>query len=52
MAVLRLTLAYTVWHYDFEFAPGEDGAACSDEAVNTGILTAGKLYCIFRKREI
>ena len=52
MVVLRFTLAYTVWHYDFEFAPGEDGKACIDEAVNTGTITAGKLYCSFQKRDI
>jgi tryprostatin B 6-hydroxylase len=52
MVVLRFTVAYTVMHYEFEFAPGEDGKACIDEAIDAGTITAGKLYCTFRRREV
>jgi tryprostatin B 6-hydroxylase len=50
MIVLRFTIAYTVWNYDFQFAPGEDGTAIHQDAVNQLILKAGKLECVFRQR--
>ncbi|KAL7787138.1 cytochrome P450 [Trichoderma ceciliae] len=51
MVVLRFVIAYTVWHYEFQFAPGEDGTAIYRDAANQQILKAGKLQCIFRQRE-
>ncbi|KAH8812322.1 cytochrome P450 [Xylogone sp. PMI_703] len=51
LLVLRLVLAYTVWNYDFEFAPGEDGTAIHRDAANQLILKAGKLECVFHPRQ-
>lgn len=50
MIVLRFTIAYTVWNYDFKFAPGEDGTSIHREMVNQAILKAGPLQCVFNKR--
>lgn len=50
MMVLRLVLSYTVYHYQFEFAPGEDGTAIHREARNNIILKAGPLRLAFTKR--
>ncbi len=49
-ALLRLTIAYTVWYYDVEFAPGEDPQRIITEARNQGIMKPGPLYCVFTKR--
>lgn len=49
--VLRLTLSYTVQHYDLKFAPGEDGTCIFRECFNQLILKAGPLQCVFTKRE-
>jgi len=51
MATARLVLSYTVYHYQFGFAPGEDGTAIFKEAKNNLILKAGPLYLSFRKRD-
>ncbi|KAK1757195.1 Tryprostatin B 6-hydroxylase [Echria macrotheca] len=51
MMVLRLVLAYTVHHYRFELAPGEDGTAIYREAKNNLILKAGPLKLVFDRRE-
>ncbi|KAH8799714.1 cytochrome P450 [Xylogone sp. PMI_703] len=51
LIVLRLVLAYTVLNYDFKFAPGEDGTRIHKDAFNNLILKAGKLECVFEKRE-
>ncbi len=51
MIVLRFVLAYTVWHYDFEFAPGEDGRKILTESRNNLVIKAGPLNCVFTKRE-
>ncbi|KXH31815.1 L-ornithine-N5-monooxygenase [Colletotrichum simmondsii] len=48
--VLRLTIAYTLWNYDFEFAPGEDGKTFEEEAKFQLIIKPAKLDCIFTKR--
>ncbi|KAF6812374.1 L-ornithine-N5-monooxygenase [Colletotrichum musicola] len=48
--VLRLTIAYTLWSYDFEFAPGEDGRTFENEAKFQLIVKPAKLECVFRKR--
>ncbi len=48
--VLRMILAYTVWYYDFEFAPGEDGLAIHRDAIDASILKPGKLECVFTQR--
>lgn len=50
MIVLRFVLAYTVWYYDFEFAPGEDGIAVLRDSFNGQILKAGKLECVFTQK--
>ncbi|EHK47065.1 hypothetical protein TRIATDRAFT_194962 [Trichoderma atroviride IMI 206040] len=48
--VLRFTIAYTVWNYDFKFAPGEDGTSIHRDMINQAILKAGPLQCVFNKR--
>ncbi|KAI3534291.1 L-ornithine-N5-monooxygenase [Colletotrichum filicis] len=48
--VLRLTIAYTLWNYDFEFAPGEDGETFEEEAKFQLIIKPAKLDCVFTKR--
>lgn len=50
MMVLRLVLSYTVFHYEFEFAPGEDGADIYAKAKDNLVLTAGPLNLVFKKR--
>lgn len=50
MIVLRFTIAYTVWNYDFKFAPGEDGTSIHRDMINQAILKAGGLQCVFNKR--
>lgn len=50
LLVVRFVLAYTVWNYDFEFAPGEDGVAIHRDAVNQLIIKAGHLNCVFHAR--
>ncbi|KAL7944135.1 cytochrome P450 [Trichoderma barbatum] len=50
MIVLRFVCAYTVWYYDFELAPGEDGIAIHRDSVNGQILKAGKLECVFTQK--
>lgn len=48
--VLRLTLAYTLWNYDFQFAPGEDGKVFEEETKFQLIIKPGRLDCVFTKR--
>lgn len=48
--VLRLTIAYTLWNYDFQFAPGEDGRRFENGAKFQLIVKPAKLECVFRKR--
>jgi hypothetical protein len=48
MTFLRLVLAYTIWHYDLGFAPGETGVDIYAKAVNQLILKAGPPYCLLR----
>ncbi|KAL6855681.1 cytochrome P450 [Trichoderma novae-zelandiae] len=50
LIVIRLVLAYTTWYYEFELAPGEDGAALHRDAADRQILKAGKLECVFTQR--
>lgn len=50
MTVLRITIAYTVWNFDFNFAPGEDGTSIHRDMIDQGILKAGPLQCVFNKR--
>ncbi|KAH8124571.1 hypothetical protein ACSS6W_007787 [Trichoderma asperelloides] len=50
MIVIRFTIAYTVWNYDFKFAPGEDGTSIHRDMINQAILKAGGLQCVFNKR--
>lgn len=49
--VLRLVVSYTVYHFKFRFAPGEDGKAIHEKAQNQLVLTPGPLHLIFEKRE-
>lgn len=51
LIVLRMVLAYTVWHYDFEFAPGEDGKAFIRDSQNCLVLKVGPCQCMFTKVE-
>ncbi|OHF00837.1 L-ornithine-N5-monooxygenase [Colletotrichum orchidophilum] len=48
--VLRLTIAYTLWNYDFQFAPGEYGKTFEEEAKFQLIVKPAKLDCVFTKR--
>ncbi len=48
LSLLRLTIAYTLWNYDFRFAPYEDGSR--SEGKNQVILKAGPVDCVFTKR--
>lgn len=48
---LRYLLAYTVWNYEFGYAPGESGRRMIEESVDLVILKAGKLDIVFKKRE-
>ncbi|KAL6898691.1 cytochrome P450 [Trichoderma evansii] len=50
LIVLRFTIAYTVWNYDFKFAPGEDGTSIHRDMINQAILKAGALQCVFTER--
>lgn len=46
---LRMYVAYTIWNYDFEFAPGEDGTAIVRELKDHIIMRAGPLHLKFTK---
>lgn len=48
---LRIVITSTVWNYDFEFAPGEDGSTIENETLDLVILKAAKLDLVFKKRE-
>ena len=48
---LRYLLAYTVWNYEFSYAPGENGRRMEEESVDLVILKAGKLDVVFTRRE-
>jgi hypothetical protein len=47
--VLRLTIAYTVWHYDFELAPGESASAFLNGSVDLTIVKPAALKCVFTR---
>lgn len=47
---LRMILSSTVWNYDFEFAPGEDGSTIENDTLDLAILKAAKLDLVFKKR--
>lgn len=47
---LRMILSSTVWNYDFEFAPGEDGSTIENDTLDLVILKAAKLDLVFKKR--
>lgn len=49
---LRMILAETVWNYDFEFAPGEDGSTIQNESIDMIILRAAPLFINFTKRQV
>jgi cytochrome P450 family 628 len=49
---LRYLLAYTVWNYEFAYAPGEDGRSMEEESVDLVILKPGRLDVVFMKREM
>jgi tryprostatin B 6-hydroxylase len=48
---LRYLLAYTVWNYEFAYAPGENGRRIEEESLDLVIMKAGKLDVVFKKRE-
>lgn len=48
MLLLRVVIAHTVWNYDFEFAPGEDGHGILDKSRNQIIMKAGPLFLTFK----
>jgi len=47
---MRLVIAYTVYHYKVEFAPGEDGTTIYTKARNNLILKPGPCMLVFKKR--
>lgn len=49
--VLVMAVAYTLYNYDFEFAPGEDGGRFERDEKWEVILKPGRLDCVFTKRE-
>ncbi|KAK3990437.1 Tryprostatin B 6-hydroxylase [Cladorrhinum sp. PSN332] len=49
--VLRLVVAYTVYYFRVEFAPGEDGTAIYAQARNNMILKPGPCMLVFRERD-
>jgi cytochrome P450 len=50
MMIMRIFLAYTVWNYDLNFAPSEDGVAVHRDAKNMLIVRPGDLELVFCKR--
>ncbi|EQB49466.1 hypothetical protein CGLO_11204 [Colletotrichum gloeosporioides Cg-14] len=50
MNVIRMTVAYTLWNYDFEVAPGEDAERLHRESKFQLIVKPGSLNCVFKKR--
>ncbi|KAJ0382269.1 hypothetical protein COL922a_012916 [Colletotrichum nupharicola] len=50
MNVIRTTVAYTLWNYDFEVAPGEDAERLHRESKFQLIVKPGSLNCVFKKR--
>jgi len=50
MMLMRLVVAYTLFEYDFDFAPGEDGTAIIRDTVNHSLIKPGKLYLCFKRR--
>lgn len=48
----KMVLAYTVYYYDFGFAPGEDGSAILEDERDKVLLRAGPLECEFRRRDL
>ncbi|KAK4653470.1 hypothetical protein QC762_506640 [Podospora pseudocomata] len=51
MAVVRLVLAYTVYSYTWNSAPGEDGKRIYSESKDNLILKAGTFNAVFTPRE-
>ncbi|KAK4663162.1 hypothetical protein QC763_0095720 [Podospora pseudopauciseta] len=50
MSVLRLVMAYTVYNYTWEKAPGEDGKRIRTESKDNLILMAGPFEAVFLPR--
>ncbi|KAJ3960404.1 hypothetical protein N0V92_002941 [Colletotrichum tropicale] len=50
MNVIRMTVAYTLWNYDFEVAPGENAERLHRESKFQLIVKPGSLNCVFKKR--
>ena len=50
--VLRQLVSYTVWNYDFEFAPGEDGSDIHAKAKFQLQVKAGPMQLVFTKRSV
>lgn len=48
MLLLRVIVASTVWNYDFDFAPGENGHEVFDKSRNQIIMKAGPLFLTFK----
>ncbi|EFW99477.1 3-hydroxyacyl-CoA dehydrogenase [Grosmannia clavigera kw1407] len=51
LQLIRLVLAYTTWHYEFGFAPGEDGTRIYRESRNNVVIESGKLELVFKRRD-
>ncbi|KAH6662426.1 cytochrome P450 [Plectosphaerella plurivora] len=49
--VIRTCIAYTIYNYDFHFAPGEDGRRFRNEEHWNMIVKQARLDCVFTKRE-
>lgn len=47
---IRQVIARLVWTFDFDFAPGEDGATF-EKGVDAFIMTFGEVNMTFKRRE-
>jgi tryprostatin B 6-hydroxylase len=45
-----MSIAYTIFNYDFEFAPGEDGMRFRNEEHWNLIVKQARLDCVFTRR--
>ena len=50
LMLIRLVIANTLWSYDFEFAPGENGTEIFKKARNQLVVKPGRLNVVFTKR--
>jgi tryprostatin B 6-hydroxylase len=48
---IRQVIARLVWTFDFDLAPGEDGATFETKGVDAFIMTFGEVNLTFKRRE-